>query len=92
MRPRQGGEPVHSVEYDEDEDLSFVVIETVAAVSGVPPGAIGPIGDVLDPEALCDLFGPRADGRARTGGVVSFRLEDYRVEIDAAACELLVYE
>lgn len=92
MTPRQHSELVHRLEYDEGEDLSFVVIETVAAISDASPAEIGPINDVLDPEALCELFGPRADGRARAGGIVSFRFEGYRVEIRAAAGEVLVYE
>lgn len=92
MRSNQDGEPVHRVEYDDEADLSFVVIESTAAVSGVSTDAIAPINDVLDSEALCDLFRPRADGRMRSGGTVSFRFEGYRIEIDTTEREVLIYE
>ncbi|ADJ16152.1 HalOD1 output domain-containing protein [Halalkalicoccus jeotgali] len=82
---------IHRVEYDDREDLAFTVIDAVARASGLPHAEIGPLNDVLDPEALCDLFGPRADGQRRTGGTVSFGFEGYQVTIDAVEREVLVY-
>lgn len=84
-------EPTHRTEYDTYEDLAFVVIDAVAIASGTPHAEIGLLNDVLDPEALCELFGPKAGGQGRSGGVVSFHLDDYRVVIDAAVREVLVY-
>lgn len=85
-------ELIHRIEYDEREDLAFVVIDAVATASGSTHAEIGPLNDVLDPEALCDLFGPRADGLGRSGGTISFRFDGYRVVIDAATREVGVYE
>lgn len=79
-------------EYEENDDLSFVVVSAVAGISSASIDEIGPINDVLDPEALCELFGPRPDGRTRAGGRISFRLEGYLIEIDAVDRELFVYE
>lgn len=92
MTANQHSELAHRVEYDERSDLSFVVLEAVATISSSSIAEIGPINDVIDPEALCELFAPRADGQARHGGTVSFRFEECRVEIDAASREVLVYE
>ncbi|KYH27658.1 hypothetical protein HAPAU_03260 [Halalkalicoccus paucihalophilus] len=85
-------EPVHRTEYDDREDLSFVVIDAVAIASGSSHAEIGPLNDVLGPEALCDLFAPRTNGQGRSGGVISFHLDGYRVVIDAATREVRVYE
>lgn len=92
MTPDHHSELAHRIEYDDEEDLAFVVIEAVATISEESPATIGPINDVLDPEALCELFAPRGDGKRRAGGVVSFHLGGYRVTVDAAANEVLVYE
>lgn len=92
MNVNYPSEPIHRLEYDDREDLAFVVIDAVAIASGSPHAEIGPLNDVLDPEALCDLFASRADGQGRSGGVISFRLDGYRVVIDAATREVRVYE
>lgn len=78
-------------EYEEDDDLPFVVVSAVARASSSPIVEIGPINDVLDPEALCELFGSRPDGRTRAGGRISFRLEDYLIEVDATEREIRVF-
>ncbi|MEM4781630.1 MAG: HalOD1 output domain-containing protein [Halalkalicoccus sp.] len=70
----------------------MLVVEAVATVSGSSAAEIGPINDVLDPEALCELFAPKGNGHDREGGVVSFRLEGCHVEIDGTEREVLVYE
>jgi hypothetical protein len=92
MTPDQHNELAHRIEYDDEKDLAFVVIEAVATISESSPDSIGPINDVLDPEALCELFAPRGDGKRRTGGSISFHLDGYRVTVDAAGNEVLVYE
>jgi hypothetical protein len=92
MTPDQHSKLAHRIEYDDEEDLAFVVIEAVATISESAPDAIGPINDVLDPEALCELFAPRGDGKQRTGGSISFHLDGYGVTVDAAGNEVLVYE
>lgn len=79
-------------EYEEDDDLPFVVVSAVAAVSSASIAEVGPLNDVLDPEALCELFGSRPDGRTRAGGRIAFRLEGYLVEIDAGDRVVVVYE
>ncbi|MFC6904943.1 HalOD1 output domain-containing protein [Halalkalicoccus tibetensis] len=92
MSVSQHDEPAHRVEYEESDELSFVVVSAVAAVSSSSITEIGPINDIVDPEALCELFATRPDGQARDGGRVSFRLDGYPIEIDADSREVLVYE
>lgn len=83
--------PTHRVEYEESDELPFVVVSAVATVSSSSIAEIGPINDIIDPEALCDLFATRPDGRTRVGGRISFRLDGYRVDVDANSREVLVY-
>lgn len=85
-------ELVHRVRYSGEIDLAFAVIDAVATISDSPPDEIGPLNDVLDPEALCELFGPTADGRVRLGGTISFELDGYRIAVDAAENEIEIYE
>ncbi len=91
MSATRPSEPIYRVEYDERGDLTYVVIDPVAVASESSHAEIGPLNDVLDPEALCELFGPRTDGLGRSGGVISFELDGYRVVIDAAEREISVY-
>lgn len=82
---------IHRTEYDQTEDLAFVVVDAVAIAAEASHAEIGPLNDVIDPEALCELFSPRPDGRDRLGGTISFRLDGYRVTVDATESEVRVY-
>lgn len=72
------------MEYDigADESVSTAVIRAVSAVRGCKPTALRRLTDVLDPAALDALFGPRADGTARSGGRLSFVYAGCRVTVD----------
>ena len=72
---------------DGHESLSEAVVTAVAAVSGAEPvahgraddaGALEPLHDVLDPEALDGLF---ETGGAETSGRVSFSYHGYAVTV-----------
>lgn len=65
-----------------DESVSSAVVLAVSAVEGRAPRALPPLSEVVDPEALDGLFGPRFTGRARTGGRVSFVYSRCRVTVD----------
>ncbi len=88
VRPR--GEPAYRRSYE--DDVGLAVIEAVATVDDSSPTEIGPLNDVLDPEALDDLFGSTHDGRARAGGVIRFVFEGRPIVIDSACREVVVYE
>jgi hypothetical protein len=61
----------------ESESVTEAVVRAVAAVTGKDPTAMEPLGRVLDPEALEDLFDrPSTDGRLR------FEFNRCRVTID----------
>lgn len=61
---------------------SFAVVEAVAACEGVSEGDLPPLADVVNPEALDELFEPRADGSLRRGGQVRFEYCGHTVVVD----------
>ena len=73
--------------------LSSAVIEALAAEEGVAPTELrDPLYDVVELEALDDLFSDRRDGSPRSEGLVEFGYRSYevtaysdgRVEVTAA--------
>ncbi len=84
------GEPVTCHPYE--EDVSFAVVEAVSTVTGESPLDVGPLNDVIDPDALNELFGLTDDGRCREGGRVSFPFEGLLVVIDGGRREVRLYE
>ena len=62
--------------------LSTTVIHALADCMGIDPtdGRIS-LYDSVDPDALDELFRPRHDGRPRTGGQLSFAVDDYYVTV-----------
>ena len=66
---------------------SRTVIEAIAEAEGVRPEELRPpayesLHDVVDPDALDTLFGPRSDGAPRSGGEVSFTFCGYDVTVE----------
>lgn len=65
-----------------EESLSVEVIEAVAATKGVDVMALETtLYEVVDPDALEQLFEPLADGTPRTGG---------KLVLEIAGCEVVV--
>lgn len=85
---RQSAEPaddVHRVEYDirDGEPLSTAVVLAVAEAADIEPADIQePLYNVLDPDALNSLFGPKADGTPRDNGKLSFSIYGHDVTIE----------
>lgn len=64
-----------------ERDVSDAVVEKVAAAEGVAPTELDTrLYDVVEPEALNDLFQRDEDGPT-TEGVVSFRFHGYEVSV-----------
>ena len=72
------------MEYDigPNESTSTAVVRAVSAVEGRDPRSMRPLTDVLDPDALDALFGPRHDGTPRPGGSLTFVYSRCRVTVD----------
>jgi hypothetical protein len=72
------------MEYDigSNESVTSAVIRAVSAVEGRKPCSLQPLADVLDPDALDELFASRPGGRSRSGGRISFIYSNCRVTID----------
>jgi hypothetical protein len=62
--------------------LSSRVIEALAAEEGVVPTELrDPLYDVIELEALDDLFSDRRDGSPRSEGLVEFAYRNYQVTV-----------
>ncbi|MFC5973117.1 HalOD1 output domain-containing protein [Halomarina salina] len=68
--------------------------EEYSVDNGTPVEALGraleqlfddrpPVYDVVDPDALNDLFAPRPDGTPRVEGTISFAYRDYEFVVDS---------
>jgi len=72
------------MEYDigSNESVSSAVVRAVSAVENREPCSLQPLADVLDPDALDELFASRPGGRSRSGGRISFIYSNCRVSMD----------
>ena len=66
-----------------DERVSVAVVRAVSAMEGRRQTALQPIAEVVDPDALVDLFDTRAGGTARTGGRVTLVYSDCQVTVES---------
>jgi hypothetical protein len=73
-------------------DVSLTVILAVADAIGRPPTEVGPLSDVLDPDALDDVFAPAPGENRREPGKVRFRFEERTVVVDGFREEVRVYD
>lgn len=65
---------------DDEKPVSMAVVEALAEAKGVPPVELdAPLYDVVDIEAIDELFAPDGDGRGR----VVFTVDDYEVTVTA---------
>ncbi|MFC7213305.1 HalOD1 output domain-containing protein [Saliphagus sp. GCM10025334] len=73
----------YTVSYDwaSDELPSEAVVEAVAAATGSTSESIPPLYEVVDPEALDQLFVPTSQGTSLRTGVVEFQFHGCDVTI-----------
>lgn len=86
MRYDPGEEAYVTVHNNQDfSTIDTTVIEAIAAVTDSDPTEIPPLYDVVDPEALGDLFARprRAEYRNRTEGTVAFQFAGCEVRFHA---------
>lgn len=77
-------QPNRYTSYADGEQLSTAVVMALADVAGVDPAEIGvPLYDVIDPDALDNLFSDKHDGSPRMGGKVIFTILDYEVTVQS---------
>lgn len=70
--------------YADGEQLSTAVVMALTTVTGGDSGDIGvPLYDVIDPDALDNLFSDKHDGSPRTGGKVVFTILNYEVTVQS---------
>ena len=63
--------------------LSTRVLTTVADANECTPDDLDTLYNVINPEALDELFAPRADGTTRSQGSVSFQYAGYWVTVSS---------
>ena len=65
---------------DDGERLSTAVVNAIAKHEDTAPNDVRPqLYDVVDPDALDALFGPRVDGKPRKGGRIVFTYHGHQV-------------
>ncbi|WP_170977357.1 HalOD1 output domain-containing protein [Halorussus salinisoli] len=70
-------------DWRDDESVTTAVIMGVAAITNTPPTDLGPVFEMIDPDALNNLFHPPTSGSSRDDGWVSFCLNDCAVRVYA---------
>lgn len=69
-------------DWGSDDRLSTVIIDAVAAVTDTEPTDIGPLYNVIDPEALEQVFAPTPTStRCHAASYLSFSLHDCEVTV-----------
>jgi hypothetical protein len=69
---------------DDGERLSTAVVNAIAEHEDTAPNDVRPqLYDVVDPDALDALFGPRVDGKPRKGGRIVFDYHGHTVSADS---------
>lgn len=63
------------------EPPSEAVVRAVANAHGRNPTDLPPLSDVLDPEAVDELFADTVSGRSRSGGYLEFEYCDCTVAV-----------
>lgn len=69
-------------EIGSDESPSTAVVCAVSTVEGVDYRSLRPLPEVIDPDALDDLFDLRGDGTSRPGGRLTFIYSKCSVTVD----------
>jgi len=81
---RESSRALYRAVHDPDgpATLSTTVVHALADCMGKDPttGRIS-LYDAVDPDALNSIFRPRYDGTPRTGGRLSFVVDDHRVTV-----------
>lgn len=78
-------EPRHRTTYDPNTDsISEELVQAVATINDADVAELPILADVIDPEALDELFQARSNGRIRdTRGNVVFHYEGHRIRVTA---------
>lgn len=68
------------VSVEEQESVTWKVVEAVAEEKGVSPLDLEPLNNIVNPDALDKLFRP-VSGTDRSLGQVSFRYSGYEISV-----------
>ncbi|WP_255192886.1 HalOD1 output domain-containing protein [Natronobeatus ordinarius] len=68
-------------DWDGDRSLAAAIVSAVADCSRKPPTELEVLYEVVDPDALDELFEPRSDDARRNGGHLWFQLDECAVTV-----------
>lgn len=75
---------ISTSEHREMNSLSEEIAATIAEHSEKSPEQLGPLGELVDTDALDSLFEPAVINERGVDGQVSFRFEDWHVAVDSS--------
>lgn len=78
----ESAEPGRGRSTTEFDSVAESVVTAVSALTGTDPMELEPLYDVVDVDALDDLFAPKANGSPRSGGTISFTYCGCRVTVE----------
>lgn len=67
--------------WDESRPISIAVLEALEASTGKDPRSLGPLNDIVDVDALDNLFTPTGSGSERGPGYVTFEIEGHSATV-----------
>lgn len=65
-----------------DESVTKAIVRAVSVLENCDPLSLRPLSEVVDPDALNDLFGAQPDGTPRPGGSLALVYSDCHVTIE----------
>lgn len=75
---------ISTTEHREMESLSEEITATIVEHSEKSYEQVGPLGELLDTDALDNLFDPAGANGHGVDGHVAFRFEDWHVAVDSS--------
>ncbi|RBI59546.1 hypothetical protein DMJ13_22790 [halophilic archaeon] len=76
-----GQHPIRSQSAHNTSTITNKITKTVAEAADCPIHELPPLYEVIDPDALANLFAPTFEGEERTTGQVTFTYFGYKVTV-----------
>ncbi len=74
----------HSYHEPGNGGIGTTIMDALTSISEQSPSELGPLNDVIDPDALDRLFHSQPDGRPRGSGYIHFSIQNYEVSVHSS--------